>query len=170
MNLEPLMSSNKQDWETPAGLTDWAISELNLDIPAYDLDVCASADNKKAHFYFDKSDDGLTKNWWGHCWCNPPYINAKEWANKAVDEVRREGGPESVTMLVPARTDTKMWHHVIFPCAAQILFLQGRLTFVGAPAGAPFPSALLLFNRRVGGFMDKPRAHIRAANPPFRGK
>ena len=47
--------------------------------------------------------------------------------------------------LVPARTDTK-WFAIIWEYARLIIFLQGRLKFVGAESSAPFPSALAIFS------------------------
>jgi site-specific DNA-methyltransferase (adenine-specific) len=52
-----------------------------------------------------------------------------------------------VCCLIPARPDTAIWHKEIFRCASEIRFLKGRVRFVGAAAGAPFPSALVIFGQ-----------------------
>ena len=49
-----------------------------------------------------------------------------------------------LVMLVPARTDTKRFHKYILPYA-EIRFLKGRLTFVGAKDPAPFPNMVVIF-------------------------
>jgi len=46
--------------------------------------------------------------------------------------------------LIPARTATAAFHAHCMQ-AADIRLVRGRLTFVGAPAGAPFPSAIVVF-------------------------
>ena len=49
-----------------------------------------------------------------------------------------------VVMLLPARTDTKWFHDYIYG-NCEIRFLRGRLKFVGAKNGAPFPSMIAIF-------------------------
>ena len=51
----------------------------------------------------------------------------------------------TVVMLIPARTDTAAFHDYIFPHAAEIVFIRGRLRFGGSNAGAPFPSVVVRF-------------------------
>lgn len=109
----------------------------------------------------------------GRGWLNPPYGRGLgAWFRKVKEGV--EGGMESVTVLVPARTDTAWWHdhvetarrwrslqyagpHMKVACLET--FLRGRLKFYppGTPPGearsAPFPSVLLHFYR-VGGNMN----------------
>ena len=52
-----------------------------------------------------------------------------------------------MVMLIPARTETKYWHEIIFPHAAAICFIHGRLKFGNSKQGAPFPSALVVFKK-----------------------
>lgn len=73
----------------------------------------------------------------GLVYCNPPYSNLKEWSSKMSAEGLR--GTEIIG-LVPSRTDTKWWRDIT--TAAVICFWRGRITFEGAPASAPFPSAI----------------------------
>ncbi len=54
-------------------------------------------------------------------------------------------------ILVPSRTDTEWWSllwnfelHQPRPWVRQIRYVRGRLTFVGAPSAAPFPSAVVV--------------------------
>ena len=46
--------------------------------------------------------------------------------------------------LRKARTDTKIWHDVIFP-HAKVEFIKGRLKFSNSKNSAPFPSAIVIF-------------------------
>lgn len=79
------------------------------------------------------------------------------WVDRAVVEAARhgeDGRPSGerapIVLLVPARTDTAWWIKAC--CAADsVAFISGRLRFLRpgpaglvAPAGAPFPSALLV--------------------------
>jgi len=52
-------------------------------------------------------------------------------------------GTATVVCLVPARTDTR-WSHE-YAIRGELRFLRGRVRFVGARYGAPFPSAVVIF-------------------------
>lgn len=152
--------SNSDNWGTPSDL----FQKLN-DRIGFDLDVCANKHNAKLKDYFDEETNGLEQRWYGHCWMNPPYSkgNQRLWVEKAVAEVD-ERNVKSVTMLLPARTDTKLYHEVIVPSIYRknnwICYLKGRVKFEHTVAlvdekgevleykqmtksSAPFPSMLV---------------------------
>ena len=111
----------------------------------FETDVCATAENAKCPRFFTKEDDGLSQEWTGICWMNPPYgrqIGA--WMRKAY-ESSIDGA--TVVCLVPARTDTAWWHD--FAMKGDIEFIRGRLRFGGHKNPAPFPSALVVFKGDV---------------------
>lgn len=137
-----MMSSNKDDWETPQYFFD----ELNKHFE-FVCDMAADEQNHKTPNYFTKESDALNQDWrkiggGGWLWCNPPYgRELRHWVKKASES------NANVVMLIPARTDTSYWHDYIFG-KAKIVFLRGRLKFEigGKPSGtAPFPSALVIF-------------------------
>jgi phage N-6-adenine-methyltransferase len=131
-------SSKTDEWATPPDL----FAELDREFQ-FTVDVCADETNAKCALYFDRGQDGLAQRWTGRCWMNPPYgreIGA--WMAKAVESVRR-GDAELVVALVPSRTDARWWH--AYCSQGEIRFLPGRLRFGGASAGAPFPSAVIVF-------------------------
>jgi site-specific DNA-methyltransferase (adenine-specific) len=76
---------------------------------------------------------------------NPPYARGKNgiirWMQRAY-QASLEGA--KVVCLVPSRTDTAWWWD--FARKGEIEFIKGRLKFGGAKSGAPFPSALVVFN------------------------
>lgn len=49
--------------------------------------------------------------------------------------------------LIPARTDTKWFHDIVLPNAAEIRFVKGRLKFGDAKNSAPFPSMIVVFRK-----------------------
>jgi hypothetical protein len=84
---------------------------------------------------------------------NPPYGRViGKWVKKAYEESLRGA---LVMCLLPARTDTAWWHD--YCMRGEVTFLRGRLKFGDAKAGAPFPSALVLF---------KPSHPINVENTP----
>lgn len=130
--------SSKTDlWSTPQAFFD----KYN-DIYSFNTDVCASAENAKCKRFFTEADDGLTQEWTGVCWMNPPYgREIIHWMKKAY-ESSLQGA--TVVCLVPARTDTKWWHE--YAMKGEIEFIRGRLKFGDAKNSAPFPSAVVVFH------------------------
>jgi phage N-6-adenine-methyltransferase len=128
--------SDVHSWETPEKL----FADLQHEF-AFELDVCASAENAKCPRFFSRDDDGLTQIWEGICWMNPPYgREIGRWIQKAYESAQSGA---TVVCLVPARTDTRWWHD--YATKGEVRFLQGRLRFGGAQSGAPFPSAIIIF-------------------------
>lgn len=132
--------AKRDDWGTPPGILKW----VGVDHGKW-IDVAASKENRVVQRYIDKDRDAL-RSFWGETgtkvWCNPPYgRELMRWVDKAVIEVAKQGGPDCVWMLLPARTDTR-WFRLLTQYAGTIYFITGRLKFVGAPAAAPFPSML----------------------------
>jgi site-specific DNA-methyltransferase (adenine-specific) len=78
---------------------------------------------------------------------NPPYGRAiSGWIEKTWLEVSLQNAAR-VVCLLPARTDTRWWHDYVLKYAARIVFIRGRVKFEGAAHNAPFPSAIVVFDR-----------------------
>ena len=145
-----LLSSAKDDWRTPAGLL-----RLVRQIGPIALDPC-SADGSLVHavreYRLDRREDGLRLPWavGGLVYCNPPYGDViRPWTRRIAREAA--SGVEIVALL-PARVDTAWWRDV--SGAPAICFWRGRLTFIGAPNPATFPSAICYFGPRVERFVE----------------
>lgn len=139
MTINPALFSHKSDeWETPQELFDKLNEEFR-----FDIDVAASAINKKCEQYFDIEKDGIATPWPAKktIWCNPPYSNISAWAKKCAEH---RGGV--AVMLVPARTDTKWFHEFIYKKNnVEVRFIKGRLKFGESKNSAPFPSMVVIF-------------------------
>ena len=137
---ESIFMSKKMDWETPNKLFD----KLNHEF-SFDIDVCATEENKKCNKYFSVDDDGLSKQWSGICWMNPPYgREIKQWVRNAYQETIVQENADKVVCLVPVRSDTKWWHEFIMN-AKEIRFLNKRLSFEGSNNKAPFAACIVVF-------------------------
>ena len=113
----------------------------------FDLAVCASPENAKCTIYFTKEDDGLSRDWTGVVWMNPPYgREIGRWLKKANESAKDNGA--TVVCLVPARTDTNWWHEYVIQ--HEVRFVRGRLKFGDAKNSAPFPSAVVVIRPRCG--------------------
>jgi hypothetical protein len=70
------------EWYTPR----WIFDALGI---RFSIDVCAPLDlthvTTPADRYFNESDDGLSQEWSGTIWCNPPYSKPAPWAERCVE-------------------------------------------------------------------------------------
>lgn len=134
-----MYSSATDEWSTPQDFFD----KLNAEYE-FETDVCATAENAKCARYYDKEQDGLAQEWRGKCWMNPPYgREIGKWMRKALESAQENGA--TVVCLVPARTDTKWWHD--YAMRGEVRFVRGRLKFGGVKNSAPFPSAVVIFDK-----------------------
>ena len=124
-----LFSSASDHWSTPSE----CYGALNREF-SFDFDPCPL----RADF------DGLTADWIGSIFINPPYSRIRAFLNKAMIEIKHNA--DVIVFLVPARTDTK-WFHELVLGRAEVRFLRGRLKFGGQRNNAPFPSMLCIFRR-----------------------
>lgn len=148
-------TSDRKDWGTPPAL----FAEISRRWGPFDLDVAAAPWNALAPRYFSDwtqsprsrgcvqgGTSALREPWEGVFFCNPPYGRGVwDWLQHGWREVLIGRAPRGVYLL-PARTDTKWFQWWALRPEAQVVLLAGRVTFVGAPAPAPFPSCLVVFD------------------------
>ena len=138
-----MVSSKSNEWVTPQDFFD----ELNDEF-GFTLDPCSTDHNRKCEKHYTVEDDGLSKDWSKDIvFMNPPYGgNTGNWIKKAFDESKKGS---TVVCLIVSSTDRSYWHDYIFPYAAQIRFVRGRLKFNGVSSTAPFASAVVIFTENV---------------------
>lgn len=130
----------KIDYETPDDIFVPLNTEFN-----FTLDVCASPDNAKCEKFFTIDDDGLSKEWNGTCWMNPPFgREMKKWVKKAFAEWNRGN---TVVCLLPARTNTVWWHDWVMK--GSVRFIKGEVTFKGQKNGLWMPMSIVVFDGAV---------------------
>jgi hypothetical protein len=136
-----LMSSAKDTWGTPR-IVRSAVDEFAKAMDREVIDPCPGDTPVGTGM---ASQDGLRCAWnvpKTIVFCNPPYgRSVRFWVQKANSEAAL--GTE-VLMLLASRTDTR-WFHDAMRVARSILFIEGRLTFLGASDPAPFPSVVLYY-------------------------
>ena len=134
MNNNLFFSSRSEEWETPQDFFDVLDKEFH-----FYIDVCATSENAKCKKYYTKEQDGLSQEWTGTVWCNPPYgRNIGAWIKKAYESKC------TVVLLLPARTDTKWFHEYVLG-RSEVRFVKGRLRFGGCKNSAPFPSMVVVY-------------------------
>lgn len=131
-----MFSSNRDDWETPQSLFD----ELDKEF-GFTLDPCSNHSNHKCDIHYTVEEDGLSKDWSGVVFMNPPYgREIGKWVEKAYKEYLNG---VTVVCLLPARTDTRWFHDYIYH-KAEIRFIKGRVRFSNK-GPAPFPSMVVIY-------------------------
>ena len=137
-----MVSSKSNEWATPQDFFD----ELHREF-GFTLDPCSTLENRKCEKHYTIRDNGLTKTWAGVVWMNPPYGgHTAHWIKKAYEESKQGC---TVVCLITSSTDRSYWHDYIFPHAAQIRFIRGRLKFNDATYSAPFASAVIIFTEQI---------------------
>lgn len=126
------------DWITPKHIIDA--------LGPFDLDPCESMTQPWpcANRGIRRPDDGLSAQWTGRVWCNPPYsIHAAKWLKRMAEHGRG-------IAIIFARTETDMFFNYVWGKADGILFLHGRLHFHypdgrRAPHNSGGPSCLVAY-------------------------
>lgn len=118
------------------------------------LDPCANTEsvvNAKVEFCLP-DHDGLVEPWTADTvYVNPPYgRKIGLWLERCL-RARRDGA--EVIALLPATPDTEAWRKYVQP-ASCVCFVHGRLTFLGAPAAAPNPTAIVYWGRNWHRFAE----------------
>ena len=128
MNKKLFFSSNNQDGRTPKKVYENLDKEFN-----FDFDPCPK----------DPDFDGLSIPWSKSNFINPPFKQQRLWIKKAYEESLKG---KTCVMLLPARTDSRIFHEIILPFAKEIRWIKGRLKFEQYNNPAPFPSMIVIFN------------------------
>jgi hypothetical protein len=162
--------TSRDDWQTPAEVLDRVRA-----IDGIRLDPCTSKENPVGARRWCSPDapvgstlvprnsgmgflayDGLEASWAidGHIsknaivFVNPPYGEIRKWAAKIVAEAKRC----EIVSLVAARPEANWFRDLAWNSADAVCFWRGRVTFVGAPNPATFPSALVYHGHRARRF------------------
>ncbi len=138
-----LLTGTTVEWWTPPQV----FTALRL---AFDLDPCAPPGGVPwipAERHLSIADDGLSAEWEGRVWLNPPYgRETGQWVDRLIEH-------DDGVALVFARVDTA-WGQRACRAAHAICFVAGRLSFVDGNArqrrghNAAAPSMLLGFGER----------------------
>jgi len=88
--------------------------------------------------------DGLLSDWKDKTYCNPPYSNPLLWVTKAIEENKLG---KTIVMLLRMDTSTK-WFRDLQNAGALFLWVSGRLKFGDTGKSAPFPSMLVILNKK----------------------
>lgn len=137
--------------ETVVGTPQVFVEAVETKFGELTIDLAASPENHKRSRYFSKEDDSLAQDWEnaigkGIGWLNPPYNNITPWAIKGDEEGKRGA---KILMLVPASVGSN-WFRDYVHDMHRVIFLNGRIQFVGQKWGFPKDLMLVGFGMKPG--------------------
>ncbi len=118
------------------------------------VDLAATRENTQAPVFISKEVDSLSQNWTMLCtkphtrmWLNPEFSDIGAWAKKCSETVLEDGGV--ILLLTPASVGAN-WFRDYVAEKARVLFLNGRLKFVGHKQPYPKDCILSVYGVPVG--------------------
>ena len=120
------------EWYTPPHIVEAARACMG----GIDLDPASSdAANKfiKADRYFTEADDGLSRDWSGRVWMNPPY--SKELIAPFIEKLLSSNLNQACALTHNA-TETS-WGQALLGAASAVCFPSGRIGFIDPATGTP---------------------------------
>ena len=142
-NVHVSNNSGENSWYTPSKIINSAIKvmgEIDLDPASSEL----ANETVKAKNYYTKEDNGLTKEWYGRVWLNPPYSqpDIDDFSNAVLEK-----DYEEIMILVNNATETK-WFQRLARKSDCICFINRRLKFIdkeGLSTGSPLQGQVIIY-------------------------
>ena len=138
------------EWYTPR----WIIDTLG----PFDLDPCAPPADVRpyeiAPTAYTRDDDGLSREWHGTVWMNPPY--SRVLLRRFCERMAAHGNGIALLVnrqdrsasgrLLPSGRKNLLWQEVIFPTAKSMIFMRHRVKFLrpDGTTGSPFFGSCLV--------------------------
>ncbi len=122
------MGTGNNDWNTPP---EYVVLARNV-LGEIDLDPATNAVAQEwiqARKFYTKEDDGLSRDWMGRVWLNPPYSRGEiyRFIEKLLAEIDKGHTTEAI-LLTHNYTDTR-WFQLAYLKAALLCFTRGRIAF-----------------------------------------
>ncbi len=108
-----------------------------------DLDPCAGLDTNigSVNWTIDRGENGLERKWFGFVYCNPPFSQKEEWAEKM-----QEHG--AGILILPERGSAP-WFGLLAASAGHYWVMGKKINFVGGPSSNNLGSCLFLFGEEA---------------------
>jgi phage N-6-adenine-methyltransferase len=151
-------NSGNNEWYTPKEYIEAARNVMG----SIDTDPASSFianEIVKATQYFTEEQNGLTKEWKGNVWMNPPYAQPliSQFTNAVTDKFISNEIDQAV-ILVNNATETKWFQKMLSVASSGICFVKRRIKFLninGEPVGAPLQGqCIIYFGNKINSFYE----------------
>ncbi len=151
-----LYNSGNNEWYTPPEFIEAAREVMG----SIDTDPASSHranETVKATQYFTAETNGLTKEWNGNVWMNPPYSQPliSQFAD-AVTEKYISGEIDQAVILVNNATETKWFQKMLLVVSSAFCLVKKRIKFLNInnePVGAPLQrQCIIYFGNKISMF------------------
>lgn len=141
-------STGEDEWYTPPAIIELARKTMG----SIDLDPASCEEaNKivKAKKHFTAKDDGLSKDWFGNVWINPPFSEPTvQKFTQAVADKYISGEIKQGCIIINNATETRWFQYMASRCSA-ICFPKGRIRFLDKNSeqkpGSPLQGQAILY-------------------------
>lgn len=149
-------STGEFEWYSPPEIIEAARSVCG----DFDLDPAScemAQENVRAKAYYTEADDGLSLDWHGRIWMNPPYRVRliDKFTNKLCDNIE-SGSVTEAFVLVNNATETA-WFQDLAASSSAVCFPKGRLRFTHPEGKVSTPlqgQAILYFGEHTEAFVE----------------
>ncbi|MCX6753685.1 MAG: DNA N-6-adenine-methyltransferase [Candidatus Nomurabacteria bacterium] len=151
-------NSGNNEWYTPKEYVEAARSVMG----SIDTDPASSLianEIVKATQYFTEEQNGITKEWKGNVWMNPPYAQPliSQFTSAVTDKFISSEIDQAV-ILVNNATETKWFQKMLSVASCGVCFLKRRIKFLniyGEPTGSPLQGqCIIYFGNNINSFYE----------------
>jgi hypothetical protein len=105
----------------------------------FDLDPCAGENTRiaTANWWDGRGECGLSREWFGLVWCNPPFSQKEKWIEKMIRHGRG-------LLLLPERGSAP-WFGPLAKAAGQYFVMGKKINFIGGSSSNNAGSVLFPF-------------------------
>ena len=114
---------------------EWVWKSLGV----IDLDPCAGENTRIAmtNWALERGENGLERDWFGFVYCNPPFSQKQEWAEKMIQH-------GNGILLLPERGSAP-WFGPLALAAGSYFVMGKKINFDGGPSSNNLGSVLFTF-------------------------
>jgi len=158
--IATLHTGDEESYTPPEYLESARIVMGGIDLdPASNL---MAQENVKASTYYTVHDDGLSKDWKGNVWMNPPYTALV--INQFIEKLVRhhEGGDVTQAIVLTNNNTDTSWFHIGAKAASAVCFTSGRINFLkrdGTKSSPTNGQSFFYFGNQVEAFRDEFSKH-----------
>ena len=142
MSAHVSKNSGEMEWYTPGGIVESA----RIVMGGIDLDPASSGIAQRivqAGHYFTAEDNGLTQDWFGKVWMNPPY--ARDLIGNFISKLKYSPKVTMACVLVNNATETQ-WGQDLLSIGRVVCFPFKRVRFLSPEGekGAPLQGQMIV--------------------------